>query len=152
MLYLLKKWSEVASNPITSLERPQGFQEVEIPIFQDSRHVKVVRLSALTSAGFTPQEIFLALISVRGWVNPRAIVQPEGFCQWKIPVTPSGIKPATFWLVVQCLNPCTTSCPHEAPRPNTYSASTLIKSVNDSEWKFMPDVCIMKLIFSVSYN
>jgi len=37
----------VKSNPITDLDRPWGFQEVEAPRFRDSRHMKVVRLSAL---------------------------------------------------------------------------------------------------------
>jgi hypothetical protein len=52
-------------------------------------------------AAFTPGR-FLVLMSVRGWVDPRALVRLEGLHQVKMPA--SGIEHIALRLVMQCLN------------------------------------------------
>jgi hypothetical protein len=56
----------------------------------------MVRFSAPRAGRTLPPKTFLVLNSVRGWVDPRAIVRLEGLGQLKNPVTSSGIEPATF--------------------------------------------------------
>jgi hypothetical protein len=63
-----------------------------------------MRLSALRAGSPLSPGSFLVLISVRGLVDPRAIVRLEGLDQLKYPMTSSEFKPAPFRLVAQCTN------------------------------------------------
>jgi hypothetical protein len=65
-------------------------------IYRHSAHEGGLRLSALCTGGLYPQEISLSEDKSTSW----ATVWSEGLSQWKIRMTPLGIKPVIFWLVV----------------------------------------------------
>ena len=104
-LHIIVKGKSV---PLQAWTGPEVSRKLRFPDFvttaQDGG-----RLSALRTGHLYPQEILLVLISVRGWVDPRAIVRSEGLCQWNILMTPVGIEPATFRFVAQHLNHCATA-------------------------------------------
>jgi hypothetical protein len=60
-----------------------------------------LRLSALRVGRSIPPGEFLALVSVRGLVDPRAIVRLELSGQLKTPVASSRVEPMTFRLVAE---------------------------------------------------
>jgi hypothetical protein len=62
---------------------------------------KVISLKRRPAALYPPppSRRFRVLISVRGWIDPKAIVRLEGLCELKNPMASSGIEPTTFWLV-----------------------------------------------------
>jgi len=97
-----RKGTQWKVNLKQSLYRPWKFQEFEAPRLQENRHMKVVSLSALLTGRLYPCKIPLVLISIRGRTDPIATARPEELCQWKIPMTPSGIEPTTFRLMAQC--------------------------------------------------
>jgi hypothetical protein len=63
--------------------------------------MRVVRLSVLRTGRLYSQELFQVLISVRGWVDPRAICGRKCFCHWKIAVIPSGMELTVFQFEAQ---------------------------------------------------
>jgi hypothetical protein len=82
--------------PVTGHEGPYGGKTSRLPHFLENRLKDCGEVVSLTRRGSPlPPGRFLVLISVRGWVDLRAIVRLEGLGQLKNPTTTSGIEPAS---------------------------------------------------------
>jgi hypothetical protein len=75
---------------------------------------------SLTHRPPLPPEMFLVLFFTRGWVDPRAMVWPEGNMSPKNPVTPPGIDPGAVRLVAQRLNHYATPGPCALSRIHSF--------------------------------
>jgi hypothetical protein len=93
-------WIKRKRYPCNRPWRPIELWDVEVPtFFRKSAHRWRWVYQPYAPAALFPPGRFLLLISVRGWVDPRAIVRPEGVGQLKNPMTSSGFEPATFRFV-----------------------------------------------------
>jgi hypothetical protein len=85
--------------PVTGREGPLGCEMSRLPYILDNRLTEGNEVVSLTRRPpFTPTGRFLALISVRGSVDPSAIERLELLGLLKNSVTSSGIEPATVRL------------------------------------------------------
>jgi hypothetical protein len=85
---------------VTDREGPYGCDTSTLSHFvQTIGSQMAVNLSALRAGRHLTPGRFLVLISLRGWVDPRAVVRLEELGKLKNPMTTTGIEHATFRLV-----------------------------------------------------
>jgi hypothetical protein len=90
--------------PVMGHEHPLGCETSRLPHFLENRLWDDGDVFSLTRRQPLRPGRFLVLISVRGWVNPRAIMRLEVLSKLKNLMTWSGTKPAPFRLLAYCLN------------------------------------------------
>ena len=134
----MRKVKVKVDNPCTGLDRPWRFQEFECPRYHDSRHKRVVSLSAPRTCRLYPQEIFLVFASLRGSVDPRAIARPEELCQYKIPMKTSGIEIANLGAVAQCPNQT-----RQYESANKYGGNTMLFVLGPIKWQIGLNHCCL---------
>jgi hypothetical protein len=96
-ILVTRKYSKAV--PMQAWTGPEGSRRLRLPGICDSRHLRVVWLSALRTGRLYPHGRFLVIISVTSWVDSRPILLPEGLGKWKTWNTSLGFETATFRFV-----------------------------------------------------
>jgi len=91
------------ASPVQSWTGPEVPRRMRFPDFKTTGTWKWWGCQPYAPAAYTPRKYSWYSFVSEAESTSTVIVRPNGLCQWKIPVIPSGIESATFRLVAQCI-------------------------------------------------
>jgi len=121
------------SVPLQALSGPEGSRKLMFPDYMKTAQDggKVVSLThrpPLPPGNAPGTHFYQRLSQLQGHSAIGRILS-----QWKVPVTPAGIKPATFRFVAQHLNHCATAVPYSSICFYLYSTAYRLLALSSSE-------------------
>jgi len=81
--------------PLQAWSCPEGSRKLRFPHFMTTAQDGGKVVSLTHRSPLSPRKYTWYTFLLEAGPTPRAIVRPDGLCHWKIPMTPSGIEPAT---------------------------------------------------------